>query len=181
MTLKDIPRLSTKRQLPDLAMASLVNWNMEQKSFIATVADEAGSFLSCIHNLLFVNTFDIVVLTMVSVCAVCFFYYYHGEGTHKDGTEHMLAYNLNWTLMSITLVFPLTMTMSEAFRRRESALTQLVSFKSNVISLYLGHMDWDWYTIPSEKPDLPSLSGKTDRTSKEGARLNAVHCAAVRG
>lgn len=67
------------------------------------------------------------------------------------------------------------MTMTETFRRREQALMQLQILKSNLLSLYIAHFDWDWYTIPSNKPDKHVRSGRHDHDSVEGGRLRRTH------
>ena len=103
----------------------------------------------------------------LSSASALFFY------TYK---QHNLAYDLNWTLLSIALVFPLTMTMTESFRRREIALQQLQILKSNLLSLFIAHFDWDWYTIPSRSPAGPVRSGRYDADSIEGGRLSPTHC-----
>ena len=44
--------------------------------------------------------------------------------------------------MSITIVFPLTMSLSEAFKRRETALDKLAILKANLYSILVAHRDW---------------------------------------
>ena len=43
-------------------------------------------------------------------------------------------------------VFPLTMSVTEAFHRRELALTDLAYLKSLLASIYIAHRDWTWST-----------------------------------
>lgn len=52
---------------------------------------------------------------------------------------------------------------------------QLQILKSNLLSLYIAHFDWDWYTIPSNKPDKHVRSGRHDHDSVEGGRLRRTH------
>ena len=77
----------------------------------------------------------------LSICALgspCFFYYY------RKG-DQQLAFSQNWTLISVLIVFPLTMTMQSAFSRREMALVQISTFKANMMSVFLAHLHWDWW------------------------------------
>ena len=53
---------------------------------------------------------------------------------------------MNWTFFSFALVFPLTFSLNEAFRRRENALHTMAGLKANALSLYHAHRDWDWST-----------------------------------
>jgi hypothetical protein len=89
----------------------------------------------------------------MAVSSPCFFYYYR----LPDGT--MMAYRQNWTLVSVLLVFPLTMTLSSVFNRREEAVRLLGSLKARLLSVLLAHRDWDWWSIPKD-PDQPSVSGR---------------------
>ena len=99
-----------------------------------------------------------------------FFYYY------KDplaDNPHTLTFDLSWILMSIALVFPLSMTMTQTFKRREYALVQLQVLKSNMLSLFLSHFEWDWYTVPSSVQE-PIISGRAE--SLEAKTLSKYHC-----
>lgn len=81
---------------------------------------------------------------------------------------------MNWTLLAIALVFPLTMTMTETFRRRELAIQHIQVLKANMLCLFVAHFDWDWYNIPSDR-SAPVRSGRYDPESKEGGRLSRAH------
>ena len=96
----------------------------------------------------------------------CFFYY-------VPGGDEQLAFRQSWTLISVFLVFPLTMTMTSAFNRREMALVQLSTLKSNLMCIFLAHSHWDWYTIPKD-PSQPASSGR-------GSRLPPDHVRQVHG
>jgi hypothetical protein len=39
----------------------------------------------------------------------------------------------------------------------------------------IAHHDWDWYSIPTCKPEEPVLSGRADINSKESGRLSPTH------
>jgi hypothetical protein len=47
-----------------------------------------------------------------------------------------IAYNLNITLFSIAVIFPLVFTIREAFKRRDNALKFLSQFKSSLCSVH---------------------------------------------
>ena len=55
-----------------------------------------------------------------------------------------VAMNFNYGLVSFGIVFPITMTISQAYARREKALTALLSFRGYATSLYTGHAAWQW-------------------------------------
>ena len=48
---------------------------------------------------------------------------------HPTAGERLSA-NLNWTLPSFAIVFPLTFSLNEAFKRRELALLNLAQMKA---------------------------------------------------
>ncbi len=50
--------------------------------------------------------------------------------------EYNFGFNLNITLFSIAVVFPLVFTIREAFKRRDNALKFLSMFKSSMNALY---------------------------------------------
>lgn len=50
--------------------------------------------------------------------------------------ERNFSYNLNVTLFSIAVVFPLVFTIREAFKRRDAALEHLSLFKSGLVSVH---------------------------------------------
>ena len=126
-----------------------------------TVQDAYSSFLA--FGLLLLRNVDIVFVTASAAAAPCLFYYYQAAGK-------MLQYNVSWTLVSFAVVFPLTMGVSEAFRRRETAVQQLSAFRSNLISFFTAHVDWDWNITPSSVGG--SASGRT--------HLSPEHTQAVR-
>src|SRR6056297_1693374 len=45
-------------------------------------------------------------------------------------------------LIGIAIVFPIVFSISQAFQRRESALTELAELKSNLVAIFLAHRDW---------------------------------------
>lgn len=73
---------------------------------------------------------------------------------------------MNWTLLSILLVFPMSLSMGAAYSRRDKAIGSLQSFKSNVLCTFLAHLDWDWPFIPKD-PAEPVVSGRGQRLSPD--------------
>lgn len=55
-----------------------------------------------------------------------------------------LSANLTWTAVSFMLIFPLQSAVTEAFRRREGALTALMNFRATLTHVFLAHALWDW-------------------------------------
>jgi hypothetical protein len=83
-------------------------------------------------------TLETLLLVILTLASVSFFkLYYRWQGAP-------LAANLNWTFVSFALVFPLTFSLNEAFRRRELAALTIASMKADLLSLYYAHRDWDW-------------------------------------
>jgi hypothetical protein len=85
----------------------------------------------------FLITTESVIVSAVSVASTLFFILYEIDG-------HRLGVNVSWTFVSFAIIYPLTGSLDAAFRRREEALKQLSVFKTNVLTFYLGHRDWDW-------------------------------------
>lgn len=82
--------------------------------------------------------------------------------------------NLNWTFFSFAVVFPLTFSLNEAFRRRELALSLMAQMKSCVVAIYYAHKDWDWSTktaLSGGRAQLPP--GHADEVRKVLLALNA--------
>lgn len=136
---------------------------------LSFASEELHSFIMFFRILFWYNPFDMFLAWSVSAGSTCFFYFYKPT----DSNNQHLVFNLNWTMLSIALIFPLTMTITETFRRREQALSQLNNLKTNIVSLYLAHSDWDFYSFPDKDKDRPALSGRNDPESKEGGRLKS--------
>ena len=83
-------------------------------------------------------TLETCLVAAISALSVCFYTkWYEFRGAP-------LSVNLNWTFLSFALVFPLTFSLNEAFRRRELALQTLAIMKANSLAIYAAHRDWDW-------------------------------------
>lgn len=133
------------------------------------LAEEVHSLLMFLRIIFYANPIDVIFAWLISAGSTCFYFYY----VPPEAGAHPLIFNLNWTLIAIALVFPLTMTLTETFRRREAALKELTNLKVSLLSLVMAHCDWDWYTIPQGKE--PVRSGRSDPASKEGGRLSPSH------
>ncbi len=89
-----------------------VDWDsvaVHPNSFVQACLDEYSSFIAFLLSVLTLDTF---LVAGIAAASPCFFYYYFLDG-------HRLAFSESWTLISIFLVFPLTMTINSAFSRRE--------------------------------------------------------------
>ena len=80
-----------------------------------------------------------VFALLLAAGSPCFFYYHR-----IDGGNTPLSANLNWAVVSIAVVFPLTMSLNEAFKRRERAVLYYARWRVSCVSLMLAHRDWTW-------------------------------------
>eukprot|EP01065_Artemidia_motanka_P002915 TRINITY_DN11392_c0_g1_i1.p1 TRINITY_DN11392_c0_g1~~TRINITY_DN11392_c0_g1_i1.p1 ORF type:complete len:347 (+),score=100.24 TRINITY_DN11392_c0_g1_i1:180-1220(+) len=83
-----------------------------------------------------------VLLSMAMSVGFTLVYWYHGSFLHMQ--------DLDWTLLSVALVFPLTAHVKEAFGRREKALNTLALFHSLTLQLLELHMRWEWHSPTGE-------------------------------
>jgi len=51
---------------------------------------------------------------------------------------------VSWAFISFAIIFPLTNSLNETFKRREHALACLADVKAYLLSYYQAHRDWDW-------------------------------------
>eukprot|EP00041_Stephanoeca_diplocostata_P003537 m.35573 g.35573 ORF g.35573 m.35573 type:complete len:336 (+) comp14417_c0_seq16:149-1156(+) len=96
--------------------------------------DEYSTILLVMRLLWTVETFFV---TLLAIGSPIFFYYFRSNGD-------AIVYPLSWTVVSFAVVFPLTMSLNEAFARRERGLEELSRLKSSMLSQYLAHKYWDW-------------------------------------
>ena len=106
-----------------------------------------------------VLTLESFILCMISSASVLTFSLYEVNG-------HRLAANVSWAVISFVIIFPLTSSLSEAFKRRERALEHVATFKATLVSYFYGHRDWDWYA-----PGHLIGSQKSNTTRKERGRM----------
>jgi predicted membrane chloride channel (bestrophin family) len=53
-----------------------------------------------------------------------------------------ITVDLPFALVAVAIVFPIVLTISGAFQRRESALTELAELRANLLAIYLAQRDW---------------------------------------
>eukprot|EP00039_Didymoeca_costata_P019966 m.339551 g.339551 ORF g.339551 m.339551 type:complete len:392 (-) comp18863_c0_seq1:115-1290(-) len=114
-------------------LKSIIN-NLQPKEAYYFFMDEYAALLYFIQIILRVDT---LVLLAVAACSPVFFHYY-------EYASETLNFNLSWTIVSFAVVFPLSLSLSEAFKRRETALYEMALFKANMINIFMAHRDWDW-------------------------------------
>merc|ERR1712216_976340 len=79
--------------------------------------------------------------------------------------EHVLTLE-SFILCMISSASVLTLSLYEAFKRRERALEHVATFKATLVSYFYGHRDWDWYA-----PGHLIGSQKSNITRKERCRM----------
>jgi len=92
--------------------------------------------------LMYLVTLESILVSALSA-GVTYFYCRVEIGDHK------FAGNLSWTFISFAVVFPLTYSYGEAFKRREQALGHIAGLKTNLCWLYMAHRDWFFGTDTS--------------------------------
>eukprot|EP01062_Namystynia_karyoxenos_P069236 TRINITY_DN6472_c0_g1_i1.p1 TRINITY_DN6472_c0_g1~~TRINITY_DN6472_c0_g1_i1.p1 ORF type:complete len:421 (+),score=67.67 TRINITY_DN6472_c0_g1_i1:86-1348(+) len=75
-----------------------------------------------------------------------------------------LAVNLSWTLVSFAVILPLTMSLQQAFRRRELAIAALARFRGSATNVFVAHMWWNW---PSWEDYDGRLKGRIKKDAPE--------------
>ncbi|MDZ4716626.1 MAG: hypothetical protein SH819_14265 [Cytophagales bacterium] len=74
----------------------------------------------------YLQIINIRTFVVLIICLVTSFYVIHFD----------IRYNLDLTIMSIAIIFPLVFTIRAAFRRREKALDHLSRFKAALLIVY---------------------------------------------
>lgn len=78
--------------------------------------------------------------------------------------EYNLGYNVDLTLLSIAIVFPLVFNIRGAFRRREKALEHLSQFRSALKTVYF-YVQMSFDLSPGDKRRIEAVIGQiSDRT-----------------
>ncbi len=72
------------------------------------------------------------ILCLVSVASTLFFTMFEVKGRR-------LAVNVSWAFISFAIIFPLTNSLNETFRRRERALECIADVKAYLLSYYQAH------------------------------------------
>ncbi|KAJ9463362.1 hypothetical protein DIPPA_08802 [Diplonema papillatum] len=55
-----------------------------------------------------------------------------------------LAANMTWTLVSFAIVFPMTLSITRAFVRRDAALSSLSNIRALMCNILIAHCMWNW-------------------------------------
>jgi hypothetical protein len=110
-------------------------WNREYQDD-ETVNQQASRILHNFicrfkYSLLYMFCFRSVVLIALA-CSSFYICYYH----------LLWAFDVNITLVSTGLIFPICFSLSESFKRREAVLTGVATMKSIACSYYLMARDW---------------------------------------
>lgn len=90
-----------------------------------------------------VLTYETLTAVLTGIAAI-FIYYYAGYTVSRD-------YNIS--LISVAIIFPLTMSISQAFQRREVALNSISSYRAWASCIFAAHMYWDWPSPDGSSPN----------------------------
>jgi len=101
------------------------------RTWYATVLDFAGAFKLLLQLIMVPDALSAVLISVASVLL----YDKYGQG---------FSTNMNWVAVSIMLVFPISNSITNAFKRREQAIAELCTFRTQVINIFLAHAVWDW-------------------------------------
>jgi len=82
-------------------------------------------------------TVESALCVVVSIGATLMYSLYEVKG-------HRLGVNVSWAFISFAIIFPLTNSLNETFKRREKALGYLAEVKAFLLSYFMAHRDWDW-------------------------------------
>lgn len=118
------------------------------KGFLDPLGEALRNLLASVRIYMkYLITLEAWLVSMVSVGATLLFSLYEVNGQR-------LAVNVSWAFISFAIIFPLTNSLNEAFRRREEALTAMADVKAFLLSYYHAHRDWDW-TSGNGRKNLP--------------------------
>jgi len=118
-----------------------------QRSFLGPLWEALGNIYSSMRIYCkYLITVEAWLVSLVSVGATLLFSLYEVKGQR-------LAVNVSWAFISFAIIFPLTNSLNEAFKRREAALASLGEVKAYLLSYYQAHRDWDWGA--NGRKDLP--------------------------
>ena len=88
-------------------------------------------------------TLESLVVILLSLASSVFFSYFQD----KDGGS--LAAKLDFTILSISLVFPVTFLIQGGFQRRERAIVAMASLKASAVQYYMGVLIWNTHRKPN--------------------------------
>lgn len=132
-----VPTSSRKEE--DLTPTSVQEWeNQILKTDKIPVLQCGIEFWLSLRVLLHLTfTVETTVVLLLSLGSACLFIFYRNQN------GDILAARLDFNLMSIALVFPVTFLIQTGFQRRERALSSLASLKSDFAQFLLGSMVWN--------------------------------------
>eukprot|EP00242_Pyramimonas_sp_CCMP2087_P004145 CAMPEP_0198216852 /NCGR_PEP_ID=MMETSP1445-20131203/59981_1 /TAXON_ID=36898 /ORGANISM="Pyramimonas sp., Strain CCMP2087" /LENGTH=309 /DNA_ID=CAMNT_0043893273 /DNA_START=195 /DNA_END=1121 /DNA_ORIENTATION=+ len=81
-----------------------------------------------------------MLVVSASVASTLFYLYFKKD----EQGEPYLASKLDFSTLSIAIVFPLTFSIQQAFTRRENALSALADFKAILCNVHLALITWDF-------------------------------------
>jgi hypothetical protein len=87
-------------------------------------------------------TLDSVVGCILTAGMTCYWFFTTHQRTQGESNEWNGT--LSFVLMTFAVVSPIIMAIRMAFNRREEALKQIASLRSNFLHIYLAHSLWDW-------------------------------------
>ena len=79
-------------------------------------------------------TLDTLLSTTMAIASVLVCYHY----------GLVLTMAMNFGILSVGVIFPLSLSISQAFARREAALRSLVQFRCFAVCIFSAHRLWDW-------------------------------------
>eukprot|EP00887_Chlorella_sp_A99_P002845 scaffold6.g2845.t1 len=94
--------------------------------------------------------------SIVTIVSVSFFTYYRGGEVATSNNQ--LALDLDWTLISFTVVLPLVGLIWFGFARRERCLDELAKARILMTSIYAAHRDW----VPEDRRPPGQLEAVRD-------------------
>ncbi len=103
--------------------------------YFETCADIAASFYIYYENTLNVEG----VLVLINAALVTLLYIWIGADTDIE-----FASKLDFSILAFSVVFPLTFLISQAYTRRENALTTLSDFRVILLSMSTAMMTWNF-------------------------------------
>jgi len=90
----------------------------------------------------FKHTWTLESMLVISIAVGSTLFYLHYK--REDEGVPYLASKLDFSTLSIAIVFPLTFSIQQAFSRRENALVALGDFKALLCNIHLALVTWDF-------------------------------------
>ena len=120
-----VPCGPTERRPPGVSL------RLKPSVLTAYLLDLFASFMVFVAHIL---TFDTVLSACIAMGSVLYCYNY---GQH-------ITMNMNFSILSIGVVFPISLSISQAFARREVALRSLLTLRGFALAIFCAHRTWNW-------------------------------------